>query len=1006
MSRLPRQLLPLAASLLWACAAGAAEAGKVDFNRDIRPLLAENCLACHGPDAKQRKAKLRLDVRADALAVRAFVPGQPAASELVRRITAKDADLMPPPDSRKRLTSAQQDLLRRWIAEGAEYAETHWAYRPIARPPVPRLPDGRVAASPLDAFIAAKLAERGLHPVPEADRTTLVRRLSFDLTGLPPTPEEVAAFVADPSPDFVEKLADRLLASPRYGERMAMRWLDLVRYADSRGYHSDFDQPASPFRDYVINAFNQNKPFDRFTTEQIAGDLLTGATEEQRIASGYNMLLATTDEGGVQDKEYRVKYAADRVRNAAAVWLGSTLGCAECHDHKYDPFTQRDFYRFAAFFADLKETVGGALETAKLPLPAHARAYAQLSQRIKALRTTLATQTPELDAAQAAWEQTQARWRGFPITSLRVRSGTASQLTSEVRLVAAGARKNSLTLTFAPTTNVITGLRLQIVPLLQVPADGELPTKERYPVVHRVELSARGGVRPWGEFNPIVFTNDTWQGRPEAAVPRDGWEIRKRGSKPTFALFRLTQPLRLPPRADFTLQLDFTEGKLFRLETLRASFTSDPQLPSVVDSVPLAVDLATILARPPAERSTQQRELLAARFRALSPLLTPAREQLKEASLELADLEDQANRILAAESTVRRVVRILPRGNWLNETGDIVTPGAPAILDTPGLAVPSGTRLDLARWLGDPENPLVARVFVNRLWREFFGRGLVTALDDFGARSTPPSHPELLDWLAAEFIASGWDVKHMVRLIVRSAAYRRASREPPELRRLDPDNSLVARQGRFRLEAELVRDNALAAGGLLVEKLGGLSVRPYQPTNYWDAVASVGRATPVWKTSTGEDLYRRSLYTFWRRSFLHPSLLAFDAPVREECVSERTRSNTPQQALVLLNDPTFVEAARALAGRVLRAGGGSEAQRIQFLWRLTLSRDARPEEVELMTAFYRRQAEHYADHTAAAEALLKVGAAPVPDDLAPPQLAAWTQVARAVLNLHETITRN
>ena len=1006
--RLPRQFLGLAAGLLAAVPVSAAPVPPVDFNREVRPLLAEHCFACHGPDAQQRKAKLRLDVRAEALATKAFIPGQSAASELVRRISTTDSgELMPPPAARKPLTPAQRELLQRWVAEGADYGAEHWAYRPLTRPAVP----ARSAANPLDAFIAAKLAEQSLHPEPAADRVTLLRRLHLDLTGLPPKPADVDAFVADASPEAAARVVERLLASPHYGERMAMHWLDLVRYADSRGYHSDESQPAAPFRDYVIEAFNRNLRFDQLTAEQLAGDLLPGATEAQRIASGYNRLLATTDEAGAQSREYLAKYAADRVRNLGAVWLGSTLGCAECHDHKYDPFTQREFYRLAAFFADLKETVGGPQATTKLPLPDHALQHELLRQRIQSLRSQLDTQTPALDAAQREWELGQARWRQFPPTALRLRDGTVSRVAGglDVKLVTDGPRRNELTAEFTPKANVITGLRLQITPLLVLPTDGIPAATVIHPVVQSVTLSVGQATEAWREFVAAEFTNKTWQAQRSTELPRAGWEIRKRGSKSSpapFALFRLQLPLRLPAGVPLTLRVQFVDGTLFRVHQLSAAFTSERKLPPVADSVPLPGDVLPILATEPADRTAQQRELLATRFRELTPELVPARQQLAEAERQLADLANQAKIILEAESVPPRVVRILPRGDWLNDTGEVVTPGVPAFLGEPANGAPPATRLDLARWLTGPGQPLVARVFVNRLWGVLLGRGLVTTMEDFGARSVPPTHPELLDWLAAEFIASGWDVKHMVRLIARSEVYQRASSEPPELRARDPQNAWFARQSRFRLDAELVRDQALAVSGLLVERVGGPSVRPYQPAGYWANLAAVGRPAQVWEASRGEGQYRRGLYTYWRRAFLHPSLLAFDAPARGECVSERTRSNTPQQALVMLNDPTYVEAARALAGRTLREGGASESGRLEFLWRLVLARAARPEEVRVLAAFHRQQAEHYAVNPAAAEALLGVGAAPVPKDLDRTQLAAWTAVARAVLNLHETITRN
>ncbi len=809
----------------------------VEFNRDIRPILSDNCFACHGPDKNQRKADLRLDTEEGALADRGdsrpIVPGKADQSELIRRVTAKaKGERMPPAKFGKQLTPRQVALLRRWIEQGAKW-EKHWSRIPPKRPPLPPLPPGagNGPVNPIDHFILARLAEEELPPSPEADKRTLIRRLAFDLTGLPPAPDEVDAFLADPSPGAYANLVERLLASPHYGERMALYWLDLVRYADTGGYHSDNHRDVALYRDYVIRAFNDNKPFDRFTVEQLAGDLLPNATVEQKIASGYNRLLMTTEEGGAQPKEYMAKYAADRVRNASSVWLGATLGCAECHDHKFDPFTTKDFYRFAAFFADIKEKAVGRQDQDRLPTADQAAQLRLLDAQAAALQKTLSTPTPELDAAQAKWE------------------------------------------------------------------------------------------------------------------------------------------------AALTL----------------------PQIRALPQNV------TDLLLVEPAKRTAVQKHALAAYYRETAPQLEPVRRQLTDVLRRKDAILKAAPTTLISTSVTPRLMRVLPRGNWLDDSGEVVSPGVPLSVAPFGIQGRRATRLDLARWLTAADNPLVARVFVNRLWKLFFGQGIVRTLEDFGSQGAWPTHPELLDWLAVEFRDGGWDVKHLVRLMVRSQTYSQSSAVGELLHRRDPYNRLLARQARFRLDAEMVRDNALAVSGLLSRHIGGPSVKPYQPAGYW---AMLNFPKREWVNDHGDSLYRRGLYTYWCRTFPHPSLVAFDAPSREECTVERPRSNTPLQALVLLNDPTYVEAARALAERIVREGGRDAESRIQFIYRQALNRAAAPEERKALSDLYERHLRQYQADRQAAGALLATGEHPAPKDVDAAELAAWTSVARVILNLHETITRN
>jgi hypothetical protein len=770
----------LAVSLLLLGGRATAADKPLDFNRDVRPILTDKCFACHGPDPKHRKAKLRLDTR-EGVVESVVVPGKPDESDLVARITAADDTRMPPAKGGKPLAPAEIEVLKRWVKEGATFTQ-HWAYVPPKKLPPPAVKDAAWPANWVDHFVLARLEKEGLAPSPEADRRTLIRRLTFDLTGLPPTPAEVDAFVADTDPKAYEKLVDRLLASEHYGERMAVYWLDLVRYADTVGYHGDQDHHATPYRDYVIDAFNLNLRFDRFTREQLAGDLLPNPTTDQKIATCYNRLLQTSHEGGVQPKEYLAIYAADRVRNVSAVWMGATVGCAQCHDHKFDPYSTRDFYSLAAFFADVDEEKhlrGGGADTVPTKRP------------------------PEI-----------------PVQTRRERSRIAALETKLAVLEKEGA-----------------------------PAD---------------ELAA-----------------------------------------------------------------------------------------------------------------------------------------LKK---ELAAAKKATRLVMVTQAVPPRTVRVLPRGNWLDDSGPEVAPAIPAFygkLPAAGRA----TRLDLANWLTDAKagaGGLTARVFANRVWYLFLGAGLSKSLEDSGGQGEPPVHPELLDALAVEFVESGWDVKHLVRTIVLSRTYRQSSAESPALRERDPENRLYARQSRYRLPAEMVRDNALAVSGLLIREVGGGSAKPYQPAGYYRHLNFPKRD---YKDDTAPKQWRRGVYVHWQRQYLHPMLRAFDAPTREECTAQRPRSNNPLAALVLLNDPTFTEAARVLGQRALADGGQGDADRIAWAFREVLGRKPDATEAKVLGRVLVANRTAYKADPAAAGELVKIGLAPVPKDVDAAELAAWTAVGRALLNLSETITR-
>ena len=817
----------------------------IEFNRDIRPILSDNCFQCHGPDKSHRKAELRLDVREAALEKEAFVPGKPDQSELVKRLHSKDLDeVMPPPDSNKKLTAHQKALLEKWVKQGGQY-QLHWSYEKPVKASVP------AGANPVDTLVAKRLKSLGLQGSPEADRRTLIRRLYSDLLGLPPSPAEVAAFVSDKQPDAYQKLVSKLLESPHYGERMALGWLDVVRFADTIGYHSDTPRNVWPYRDWVIKAFNDNKRFDRFTLEQVAGDLLPDASRETRVGSAFNRLVLSTEEGGAQAKDYEARMLTDRVRAIGAAWLGQTTGCAQCHDHKFDPITTKDFYSLGAFFADIKESVIGRREDGMLVVSETEQAeMTRLDGILAAAKKKFDAIAPQLEAAQKQWEAEQlaAAATSVALPELAKDAKPAEADKKAAQLAAAALKKE------AKTRSAKEKLDLQ-----------------------------------------------------------------------TYFRTRVTS--------------------LFKEET-------------------------TALAAAEKARKSYYEPL--------------------------------AKCLVSETAPQARTVRILARGNFLDDSGEVVQAALPHYLPQPKIEGRALTRLDLAQWLVSRENPLPARTVMNRLWKQFFGTGLSKVLDDLGAQGEPPPNAALLDWLACEFMDSGWDVKHMVRTLVESATYKQISVSNAALTAADPYNREHARQSAFRYDAELVRDNALAISGLLAPKIGGPSAKPYQPERYWE---NLNFPTREWANDSGEGLYRRGLYTWWQRSFLHPALLAFDAPSREECCAERTRSNIPQQALVLLNDPTYVEAARAFAARILKEGSGSPEERLNWAFQEALQRQPRAEEVKTLLAVLEKNRAVYAADAPAAEAVLKSGQAPVPAQIDKVELAAWMHVARVLLNLHESITR-
>ena len=991
----------------------------VSFSRQIKPILSNRCFACHGPDEAERQADLRLDLPTDENK-KLIAPGDVAASELIARIISDDPEMRMPPAASKKPTvpAAEVELLKRWVAEGAKF-DSHWAYQVPVRTTPPKVAGDSWSRGAIDQFIFAAAKERKLAPSSEADRTTLLRRLSFDLTGLPPTPAEVDAFLRDTSADAYEKQVQRLLASKHFGERMALYWLDIVRYADTGGYHSDNHRDVWMYRDYVISAFNSNKPFDEFTREQLAGDLLPGATDETRIASGFNRLLQTTEEGGAQAKEYSAKYQADRVRNTAAIWLASTMGCCECHNHKFDPFTARDFYSMAAFFADVNERAVGRQDQTKIMTEAHKQKLAEIDAKLAAVKKELSESSPAYLEAFALWQkelQAQAsgvklEWNTPAPLETKMLDGSTYALQDDRVLKSTDATPNQETIlvTLPISEKPITAIRLEVFVDPAFAGKGLAKGGNGNVVMTEFvaeKIAADGSAtklemaRAEADFSqPTYDISGAIDGKNDT-----GWAVSGHQTPADHvALFVLKQPL--AAAADTKLRIALQHRSQFPQHVFgkfRLSTTSSDK-PALTTS-PVSPSLAEAVLTPDDKRTDEQKKLLDADFRRTTPVLADARARELTLEKERKEVDASIPTTLVSMSGAPRVVRILPRGNWLDDSGEIVTAAVPAFLpQVTGKDGAAPSRLDFANWMVARENPLTARVFVNRVWKLAFGEGLVETLDDFGSQGALPTHPELLDYLAVDFIESKWNVKRLFETILTSSAYRQSSLGTPELLAADPANQLFLRQNRFRIDAEMVRDNALFTSGLLVPQIGGPSVKPYQPAGYWQYLNFPRRE---WQNDTGDAQYRRGLYTYWQRTFLHPSLAAFDAPSREECTVERPRSNTPQQALVLLNDPTYVESARNLAVKILKQGGESTEQRLQFGYRTVVSREARPAELAILTELLAKHLQEYEANPSSAAELLAIGMSGSPADIPAPQLAAWTSISRVLLNLHEGITRN
>lgn len=1182
----------------------------IAYNLDIRPILADNCYACHGPDEKSRQAALRLDTKAGAFSEPSgypvIVPGKPAESELHLRITSNDDTYrMPPADFNKTLTLEQIEAVTQWIREGAAWEE-HWAFTTPSRPTPPTVKNADWGRNPIDAFILSRLEKEGLNPAQEADKRTLIRRVSFDLTGLPPTREEVHQFLADDSPDAYEKLIDAFMAKPEYGEHMARFWLDVARYGDTHGLHLDNYREMWPYRDWVIEAFNKNMPFDQFTIEQLAGDLLPEPTLEQKIATGFNRCHVTTSEGGSIDEEYYVRYAIDRANTTATVWMGLTVGCAQCHDHKYDPISQKEFYQLYAYFNNITEKAmdGNRKDSppvVKLPTPEQKAELAAFDEQIAELDTQTKAPIPEVDATQIAWEKKMPRWHLLKPITVHSKGGATLEVLEDNSILASGTNPEQ------ETYEVITELppgkwsavRLEGLTHESLPRNGvgrsdnsnvvltdfALSMENTEPALSSSEESqeevatATDADAGWAPI-PVV---KAWADREQALgpdnldgvianaiddKPETGWALDRRSEnrqaiflvaapfgreggklkirlkheydlrRKQFGRFRLAvtdAPTIYPIGANITLGdwhatgpftaehgniafyhvyepetqnvntnntfevngktikwekqthwvdeqvhndivgensatylfrniasitqqkaqlyigsndalkiwLNGTEllaknvqrdaaadqeqiqvqlkpgnnalllkvvnysgpsGFYFRIET------DTPMVPANI------VDIASI-ARD--ERETEQQAQLRDYYRKNITLDKTVNENTHRAFLELktlladlADVQQQRNTLdTSITTTLIMQERKEPRGAYVLARGEYqhraeqVYPQTPAVLPAmPAEAAPN--RLGFAKWLLSPEHPLTARVAMNRFWQNVFGTGIVETAEDFGTQGTPPVHPELLDWLATEFVASGWDIQTMLKLMLMSATYRQSSQVTPEKLALDADNLWLSRAPRYRFDAETVRDNALAVSGLLYTHIGGPSVKPPQPDGLWKAVGFTGSNTDTFVQDTGPDkVYRRSFYTFWKRTAPPPQMNILDAPSREACTIRRERTNTPMQALMLMNDPQFFEAARAFAERTLKEAGETPEARIAYLFETATARLPKPKEKTLLLETFQAHYQELAANPEAAKVLIAVGESEPDETLDAVEVAAWTMIANLILNLDEVMNK-
>ncbi len=987
----------------------------VNFGRDIQPILSEKCFHCHGPDAAQRKADLRLDSFEGATTAGVVKPGKSAESELVQRILSSDPEeVMPPPKSNLKLTDTQKQLLKRWIDEGAHYTK-HWAFVAPVRGAVPAVPATARIQNPIDTFIVERVLKEGLQQAPEADKAKLLRRVTLDLTGLPPTPEELDGFLADASSDAYEKAVDRLLESRRYGERMVWEWLDAARYADTNGYQGDPTRPMWYWRDWAIDALNKNMPFDQFTIEQLAGDLLPNPTREQLIATGFHRNHMINGEGGRIAEESRVEYVQDRVETTGTVWMGLTLTCCRCHDHKYDPFKQKEYYQLAAYFNSIDES--GANDAGGLANPVLSFALPDQQRKLDELRvaeTAANKSRDELDgklrASQVDWEQSVAltlakspdpEWAVLVPAEAKSEGGAVLKTLEDNSLLASGGNpaQDSFAVTFKTSVSNLTGLRLEALPDDSLGGKGPGRAENGNFVLTELKLQLNGQPVELAAVSADVEQGGFPIGNSVDGKNETGWAVLPEFGKPHTAVYEFRSPTPAASSGDSNLicRLEFKSPHVahvlgrFRLAVTNSPVTSIRRIP---DKVREALVIATD------KRTDAQKKEVTDYYLNNDASLNAARKTADDARRGRDGFERSLPRTMVMRERAQpRETFVLVKGAY-NVPAEKVEHGVlPEIL--PLAADAAKNRLALAQWLVSPAHPLTARVTVNRFWQQFFGTGLVKSTEDFGIQGDKPSHPELLDWLAVDFRESGWNVKRLVRMIVTSATYRQSSRILPGMAERDPDNRLLARGPRLRLPSWMIRDQALAISGLLKDDFGGPPVKGYQPSGVWED-ATFGQIR--YQQDSGDALYRRSLYTFWRR--ISAPTVFFDVANRQNCSVKGDRTNTPLHALVTLNDVTYIEAARALAQRtLLSTSAKDDASRLAELFRRCTGRPLTTKEAERLTKRLILLREHFEKNTDSTKKLLGVGESKPDPQLKPAELAAWTNLANLVLNLDETITK-
>ncbi|MFK7768084.1 MAG: PSD1 and planctomycete cytochrome C domain-containing protein [Mariniblastus sp.] len=1005
-------------------AAQAQQPKSLSYNRDVRPILSNNCFQCHGFDVNTRESGLRLDTIEGATAElesgdgQAIVPGNAKESVLLDRVIAHDSDQMPPADSGKEISAAQIEVLRTWIEQGAKY-ESHWSFVAPQPERKPTVADEAWPKNYIDYFVLAKLEKENLSPSPAADKRNLIRRVALDVTGLPPTLKQVDQFLADDSTDAYEKMVDRFLDSPRYGEHMAKRWLDLARYADTSGYQYDKERTMWVWRDWVINAYNENKPFDQFTVEQLAGDLIPNATDQQILATGFNRNHPITIEGGVIDEEYRTEYVIDRLNTTTTVWLGLTVACARCHDHKFDPISQKEFYQLSAYFNQVAERGLNGFEPmrqiasplAEPPTPELVAQMDEIAEQIKSLSNPADDQVVLEWAAKITATETKG-WEVLDPFALKSTGGSEMKKQPDSSVIVGGAnpRKDIYEIEARSDLTGITAVRLQCLTDDSLPGGGPGRHSNSNFVLSEFELVAVSVSDPTKK-QKVKFTKamaDYSQANYgiEKAIDgtvsnNNGWAVDgpSRKEKAT-AIFVADSKFGF---ADGTkLQFRLRHEASFATHGIgrpRFSITQDPVEKIEIEGTNAAVNV--VLKKDATDRTVEDRVVLKEAFEVERATL---RKRLEEKQKSLSPVNRFPKTMVMKDLASPRKTHVLTRGQY-DLKGDIVSPGTLAVLNPIPNDVPKN-RLGLAKWLVDPKNPLTARVAVNRHWQMLFGTGLVKSLEDFGTQGDLPSHPALLDSLATNFVSSGWDVKRLLRTMLNSAAYRQSSKVNAKLLERDPDNRLLARGPRFRLDAEQARDQALAISGLLSPKIGGPSVYPYQPKGLWMELNNRPGYSREYVAGKGESLYRRSVYTFWKRTVLSPMLTTFDAPGREFCTVSRSRTNTPLQALLLLQGPQFVEAARQLAARMMVEGGEGVSERIGFGFQLATSRVPTKQETEILARLFEDRLSRFKSAPEAAIKMLSVGDSPRNTQLESVEHAAWMEVARLLLNLDETINRD